>query len=185
MAQRAVDAILQEARTTVAAGRRPDESVLRARLQAEGGDAQALERLERVLSVHRARSLVEPVTVAAPAPAPAMPLRAALRTKPTISANMELRREPGFAVAWDGVPSVASWEVRISERPDVRTDYVVRETLQLEPGVTRVELPLADQPVRLHVLGRSRDGRLVRRAVVSGLTRDGWNDRWQRRASAS
>ena len=67
----------------------------------------------------------------------------------------------------------------------MRADYVVRESLQLEPGVTRVELPLADQPLRVHVLGRSRDGRLVRRAVVSGLTRDGWSDRWQRRASAS
>ena len=184
MAQRAVDAILQEARTTVAAGRRPDESGLRARLQAEGGDAQAVERLERVLSVHRARALVEP-PVAPVASSPRAPLRAALRTKPTINANMELRREAGFAVSWDAVPSVTAWEVRISERPDVRADYVVRETLQLEPGVTRVELPLADQPLRVHVLGRSRDGRLVRRAVVSGLTRDGWSDRWQRRASAS
>ena len=98
---------------------------------------------------------------------------------------MELRREAGFAVAWDAVPSVTTWEVRISERPDVRADYVVRESLQLERGVTRVELPLGDQPVRVHVLGRARDGRLVRRAVVSGLTRDGWGDRWQRRASAS
>lgn len=167
----------------MAAGRRPDESVLRARLQAEGGDAKALERLERVLSVHRARSLVEPAP--APAVAQVTPLRSALRTKPTISANMEVRREAGHAVAWDAVPSVTAWEVRISERPDVRADYVVRDTIQLQPGVTRVELPLADKPVRVHVLGRGRDGRLVRRAVVSGLTRDGWNDRWQRRASAS
>ena len=183
MAQRAVDAILQEARSAVASGRRPDESVLRARLQAEGGDAQALERLERVLSVHRARALVEPVS--APAPPTRLPARAALRTKPTINANMEVRRESGFAVSWDSVASVATWEVRISERPDVRTDYVVRESLQLEPGVTRVELPLGELPLRVHVLGRGRDGRLVRRAVVSGLTRDGWNERWQRRASAS
>ncbi len=184
MAQRAVDAILQEARSTVASGRRPDEAVLRARLQAEGGDAQALERLERVLSVHRARSLVEQVAPA-PAPPPRPSLRTALRTKPTINANMEVRRENGYAVAWDAVPSVVGWEVRISERPDVRTDYVVRESMQLEPGVTRVELPLADQPLRVHLLGRARDGRLVRRAVISGLTRDGWNERWQRRASAS
>jgi hypothetical protein len=159
MAQRAVDEILQEARLTVASGRRPDESVLRARLQAEGGDAQAAP--ERTL------------------------LRTALRTKPTINANMELRREPEFALVWDAVPSIVAWEVRISERPDVRADYVVRESRQLEPGVTRIELPLAEQPLRVHVLGRARDGRLVRRAVVSGLTRDGWNDRWQRRASAS
>ena len=98
---------------------------------------------------------------------------------------MEVRREAGFAVVVGCRPVGDGWEVRISERPDVRADYVVRETLQLEPGVTRVELPLADQPLRVHVLGRSRDGRLVRRAVVSGLTRDGWSDRWQRRASAS
>ena len=31
------------------------------------------------------------------------------------------------------------------------------------------------------VVGRSRNGRLVRRAVISGLTRDNWHDRWQKR----
>ena len=141
MAQRAVDAILQEARTTVAAGRRPDESVLRARLEAEGGDAQALERLERVLSVHRARALVDRRR----AGAGSARLRRcgrrcgrSRRSTPTWSSAASR----GFAVAWDAVPSVTAWEVRISERPDVRADYVVRETLQLEPGVTRVELPL-------------------------------------------
>jgi hypothetical protein len=37
----------------------------------------------------------------------------------------------------------------------------------------------------VHVLGRDRGGRLVRRAIVSGLTRESWADRWERRASAS
>jgi hypothetical protein len=37
----------------------------------------------------------------------------------------------------------------------------------------------------VHVLGRTRDGRLLRRAVISGLTAENWRDRWQRRASAS
>jgi hypothetical protein len=37
----------------------------------------------------------------------------------------------------------------------------------------------------MHLLGRANDGRLVRRAIVSALTVDNWNDRWQRRASAS
>jgi hypothetical protein len=37
----------------------------------------------------------------------------------------------------------------------------------------------------VHLLGRAANGRLVRRAVISGLTRDNWSDRWQRRASAS
>jgi hypothetical protein len=39
--------------------------------------------------------------------------------------------------------------------------------------------------MQVHILGRSRDGRLLRRAVISALTQDGWNERWQRRASAS
>jgi hypothetical protein len=83
------------------------------------------------------------------------------------------------------VPAVASWEVRISERPDPRADYVVQETLTLPAATTSVGLPLGDVPLRVHVLGRSRDGRLVRRALISALTRETWSDRWQRRASAS
>jgi hypothetical protein len=35
------------------------------------------------------------------------------------------------------------------------------------------------------VIGRSRDGRPVRRALVSALTRETWTERWQRRATAS
>ena len=50
-------------------------------------------------------------------------------------------------------------------------------------GRTRssVDLPLDDRPLRVHVVGRTQGGRLLRRAVVSGLTREGWNDRWNRR----
>jgi hypothetical protein len=69
--------------------------------------------------------------------------------------------------------------VRISERADARRDYVLRESV--ETTGSSIDLELADRPLRVHVLGRSRDRRLVRRAVVSGLTRDGWNDRWNRR----
>jgi hypothetical protein len=75
--------------------------------------------------------------------------------------------------------------VRFSERPDARADYEVRETLTLAPDATTVDLPLGDNPLRVHLLGRSRDGRLLRRAVISALTRSGWGERWERRASAS
>jgi hypothetical protein len=98
---------------------------------------------------------------------------------------MEVRRDGEAALVWDAVTAVAGWEVRISERPDARSDYVVRETLTLASAATRVELPLGETPLRVHVLGRSRDGRLLRRAVISGLTRASWGERWQRRASAS
>jgi hypothetical protein len=56
---------------------------------------------------------------------------------------------------------------------------------ELGAGETSAEVPLGPQPLRVHVLGRTRDGRLLRRAVISGLTEDNWRDRWQRRASAS
>ena len=101
---------------------------------------------------------------------------------------MEFRRErraDGFVLAWDAAPAVAGWEVRISERATARDDYTVREERTLPAGTTSVELPLDTSSLRVHVLGRRRDGRLQRRAVISALTRDNWDDRWQRRASAS
>ena len=200
--RRTYAAIVDEARSAVATGRAPDTRALEARVRAvrdsvgEGASAArvdraeraTLEQLARVLAVHRARALVarEPAQPAAP-PAPRRP-RAVLRSRPTISGNMDVRRGGSGderSLAWDAVPAVASWEVRISERPDPRADYVVQETLTLPAATTSIGLPLGDVPLRVHVLGRSRDGRLVRRALISALTRETWSDRWQRRASAS
>jgi hypothetical protein len=182
-------AIIAEARAKVAAGE--DPSVLEARIRAAGGDAaaekRALQQLARVVSVHRSRALVTRQLVA-PAPTARAPLRAALRTRPTISANMDVRQQRDgerFSLAWDTAPAIAGWEVRFSERPDARADYEVRETLTLAPDATTVDLPLGDNPLRVHLLGRSRDGRLLRRAVISALTRAAWGERWERRASAS
>jgi hypothetical protein len=101
---------------------------------------------------------------------------------------MDVRRErrgDAFVLAWSTEPKVVAWDVRLSERPDVRGDYVVREERSLAADATSFELELGDDPLRVHLLGRGRDGRLVRRAIVSALTRDGWGERWQRRASAS
>jgi hypothetical protein len=182
--------ILAEARAKVAASQ--DPSGLAARIRAAGGDAaaerRALQQLERVLSVHRARALVARQPAPPPPPRPSVSLRAALRTRPTISANMEVRPrvdEGRFVLTWETTPAIASWEVRFSERPDARADYEVRETLTLPADSTTVEVPLGDKPLRVHLLGRSRDGRLQRRAVISALTRAGWSERWERRASAS
>ncbi|HSC92179.1 MAG TPA: hypothetical protein VLB86_11045 [Gaiellaceae bacterium] len=184
-------AIVAEARASVAAGRVPDEAALAGRIRAVGGpeaaERRALQQLERIAAVHRARTALgrEPAPPARPAPRPRGPL---LRPRPTISANMEVRREGDErspVLAWDPAPGVASWEVRVSERPSGRGDYVVRETRMLPGTATATEVPLGERPLRLHLLGRGRDGRLLRRAVVSALTRESWGERWQRRASAS
>lgn len=178
MAQRDVEAVLAEAREAIAAGRVPDADGLRARLR---GDAAGLAQLERILAIHRARARLSRTVEPAPKPS----LRSALRTKPTISANMDVRRGEPFAVAWDPSPAVARWEVRFSQRADARSDYAVIETRELPGATTGIELPLGDRPLKVHLNGRDHSGRLVRRAVIAGLTREGWEDRWQRRASAS
>jgi hypothetical protein len=183
-----LSSILDAARSEIAAGRDPDVEALEARIREAGGGAKALQQLERVLTVHRARArLAAPST-----PPPAGPVRprgrTAFRAQPTITGNMEVRRArsgDGVVLTWDAAAAVTGWEVRFSERADARSEYVVRETLTLPGSATSVELALAELPLRVHLLGRANDGRLVRRAIVSALTQENWNDRWQRRASAS
>lgn len=181
--------IIDEARKRVANGGTLDASSFEARIRAAGGDTErALQQLARIVSVQRARALIAgpPTPDPAPPPEPARPL--ALRAKPTITGNMDVRRErhsDSFVLAWTAEPKVVAWDVRLSERPDARSDYVVREERSLPGESTTLELPLGDSPLRVHLLGRDRGGRLVRRAIVSALTRDGWGERWERRASAS
>lgn len=182
--------IIDEARKRVASGSKLNAAAFEARIRAAGGDTErALQQLARIVSVQRARALIAGPPEHEPQRAPE-PVRRplALRTKPTITGNMDVRRErrgDAFLLAWTAEPKVVAWDVRFSERPDVRGDYVVREERSLPGSETSLELELGDVPFRVHLLGRARDGRLVRRAIISALTRDGWDERWQRRASAS
>jgi len=183
--------IIDEARQRVASGGDLDRAAFEARIRSAGGDTEpALAQLARVVSVARARALVQGPGAREPEALPPQPLRGpvGLRTKPTITGNMDVgrnRRDGAFVLTWTSDPKVAAWDVRISERPNVRGDYAVREERSLPGTATSLELELSDRPVRVHLLGRGRDGRLVRRAVISALTDGGWAERWQRRASAS
>jgi hypothetical protein len=200
---RAHTTIIREARAHVAAGRDPNADALAARIRAAarrereaGGDPaeidaaerRALKQLERIAAVHRARAALrrQPADLReAPRPGPRRP---ALRVRATITGNMEVRAaEAADAVIlrWDAAPSVVAWEVRVSERPGARPEYAVRETRELPGDATEAKVELGERPLRVHLLGRGRDGRLLRRAIVSSLTRENWRDRWERRASAS
>ena len=90
-----------------------------------------------------------------------------------------------LTLAWEPVPAVVEWEVRFSERPDPRGSYVQLDSVTLPATETAVEVPIGEHLFRVNILGRSRDGRLLRRALISSLARETWNDRWERRASAS
>jgi hypothetical protein len=175
------EAIIDEARALVAAGESPDWKALRDRIRALGGDQRdALRRLERVGAVHRARATAVPAPAAARAPR--APL---LKSRATITGNMDVRRDGDTTLAWRREPKVTSWEIRISERHDPRGDYELRESGELPGDATSVDVPIGESPIRIHLLGRDRGGRLVRRTIVSGLTRETWGERWQRRATAS
>ena len=182
--------IIDEARQRIASGGKLNAASFEARIRAAGGDPDpALKQLARIVSVQRARALIAgPATPEPVAPPEPLHRPLALRAKPTITGNMDVRRERkgnSFVLAWTPEPKVVAWDVRFSERPDVRGEYVVREERTLPGPETTLELQLGDTPLRVHLLGRARDGRLVRRAIISALTRSGWDERWQRRASAS
>jgi hypothetical protein len=187
--------ILDQARGSIAAGRTPDWSVLEERIKAiarqprtdvdPARENQALKQLELLASVQRARARVAPRE-----PQRAAQVRgpSALRERPTLSGNMEVRREIAdgtFVLGWDAAPGVLAWTVRVSERSDPRGGYVVREERELPAGATSTELALGERALRVHLLGRGRGGKLVRRAVMSPLTPESWGERWQRRASAA
>jgi hypothetical protein len=181
--------ILDEARAQIARGVEPDVAALEARVRAV--DPRALAQLPRLLAVHRAkRSLAEPVASAERARsafgASRPPRAAAYRAKPTISANMNVRAQAagdGVALEWAAAAGARAWEVRIGERRDARSPYVDRETLALD--TPRLELRLTDLPQRVSITGRNATGRIVQRALVSGLTNANWRQKWQQRASAS
>jgi hypothetical protein len=181
-----VETILSDARAQVAAGRDPDWKQLRDRVRSldlgAKAERDALRQLEQVGAVYRARRAVARPATPPPASAPRKPL---LVTKPTISGTMEVRRPREHVLEWSPLPTVEQWEVRISERPNARRDYEVRSELTLPAATSELALELGDKPIRVHLLGRSRGGKLVQRAVISGLTEAGWSTRWERRASAS
>ena len=184
--------ILDQARASVAAGRDPDWSVLEARVRGvrerernAAAERRALQQLKALASVQRARARLAPATPSAPAPVrrPAL-----LRDRPTITGTMDVRRERDgdrFVLRWDRRPDVLQWEVRVSERVGTRGQYEAREERELPGDATELDVALGDVALRIHLIGRGRGGKLVRRAVMSSLTRDSWGERWQRRASAA
>ena len=114
--------------------------------------------------------------------------RLALQPSATIVGNMAVRKQPtanGLELAWDAAANVTEWRVRVSTRPDPRRDYVEGEIVILPAGATSFEVELDEHPRRIQLYGHARDGRIVRRAIVSALTSGNSGAQWKRQASAS
>ena len=101
---------------------------------------------------------------------------------------MAVRKQPaaqGLELSWDAAANVTEWRVRVSVRPDPRQDYVEGEVVTLPRGATTFEVELDEHPRRIQLYGHARDGRIVRRAVISALTRGNSGAQWKRQATAS
>jgi hypothetical protein len=147
----------------------------------DAAEAAALAALGRI-----ARSARPP----GPAPAPsAKPVRRlTLQPAATIIGNMTVRKrqvEDGLELAWDAAANVEEWKVRVSSRPDPRRDYVEGELIELPAGATSFVAALDEHPRRIQLYGHARDGRVVRRAVISALTSGNSGAQWKRQATAS
>jgi hypothetical protein len=194
---------LREAQRLVLEGLRPDEAGLADGIRAEtvrylrSNPDLAHETLAPAVATAEAASLEALAAIVAAAPAPAAPpaspparpvRRLALQPSATIVGNMAVRKRPtddGLELSWDPAPNVTEWSVRISLRPDPRRDYVEGEAVVLPAGTASYEIALDEHPRRIQLYGHARDGRVVRRAVVSALTSGNSGSQWKRQATAS
>src|SRR5579884_1411360 len=161
----ALAAILDEARAQIARGEEPDAGALTARIEALPGHDRALAQLNRLLAVARAKRTLAPaapqqqaMTTTRQPPA----RREVYRATPTIAANITVRareHQGGVVLEWDAVRGVEAWTARIADRPDARSPYTDRETVELASPT--LELELDDLPKRISVTGRNSAGRIV------------------------
>jgi hypothetical protein len=194
---------LREAQRLVVDGLVPDGSGLADGIRAETARYlqshpwAARPTLEPAVTAADARSLaaLKEIVAAAPAPepvpasAPPRPVRRlALQPSATIVGNMAVRKRPtaeGLELSWDSAPNVTEWTIRVSVRPDPRQDYVEGDAVALPAASSSYEVALDDDPRRIQLYGHARDGRVVRRAVVSALTSGNSGSQWKRQATAS
>jgi hypothetical protein len=174
--------ILYEARTLIARGHDLDAEAFEERARTTAG-ADGVAQLRRLFAVARAKKRSH----TAPPTGPKPQGRASVyRARPTIAATMTVRAcaaGEGVALEWEPRAEVVRWEARLAERPDLRAPYVDRDTVTLEGP--RFELRLGDRPKRISIIGRAASGRVVRHALISGLTSSNWRQQWQRRPTAS
>ena len=120
-------------------------------------------------------------------PAPRPVRRLPIQPSATIVGNMSVRKRQrggGIELSWDTAPNVVEWTIRVGIRADPRRDYLGGEVVTLPAGATSFAVELDEHPRRIQLYGHARDGRIVRRAIVSALTRGNSGAQWKRQASA-
>ncbi len=192
---------LREAKRLVIEGFVPDASGLEAGIRAETRRYLRSHPSFESTPLARVAAAVEEATLAvlkaivagartpvSPTP-PARPIRRlTLQPAATMVGNMVVRKkrtDAGVELSWDGAPNVVEWTLRVSTRPDPRQDYVDGDPVTLPATARSHEVGLDEHPRRIQLYGHARDGRVVRRAVISALTSGNSGAQWKRQATAS
>lgn len=192
---------LREAQRLVAEGLTPDGRGLSEGVRAETSRYLSSQPWLAHATLEPAVAAVEAATLAAlnaivaaarPEPRPvatAPPIRRlALQPSATIVGNMAVRKKSsgdGIELSWDAAPNVTEWTIRVSVRPDPRQDYVEGELVKLPSAAAAFDVALDELPRRIQLHGLARDGRVVRRAIVSALTSGNSSAQWKRHSTAS
>jgi hypothetical protein len=190
---------VREAHRLVVEGLVPNADALRAGITAETarylygrpwfahpGLAPAVAEAES-----RAQAALAAIATSAspPPPAEGRPVRRlALQSSATIVGTMAVRKQQvdgGLELSWDTAPAIVEWRLRLARRPDPRRPYVDDDSETLRAGTTSFVIALDEVPRRVQITGRARDGRVMRRAVISGLTRENGGAQWKRQSTAS
>ena len=143
---------------------------------------------DRTLGLLREIAATVPAKRIKSAPPPRPVRRLALQPSATIVGSLTVRKRPterGVELSWDPASGVVEWTIRVSARPDPRSDYAELEQVTLPGAATSYEVELDDVPRRIQLAGRARGNRTVQRATVSALTRGNSGSQWKRQASAS
>ncbi len=193
---------LREAQRLVIEGLVPDASGLEAGVRAETRRYLRSHPSFTSTALARVAAAVEETTLASleaivasartpvrSTPPPPRPVRRlTLQPAAKMVGNMVVRKKrtgAGVDLSWDGAPNVVEWTLRVSTRPDPRQDYVDGDPVTLPATARSYEVGLDEHPRRIQLYGHARDGRVVRRAVISALTSGNSGAQWKRQSAAS
>lgn len=177
--------------------KRPAEEALAASIRSETARYRQRNRqldlpeLAAVFNDSEERALAALRSICERAPQPPRPgaSRLRLKSKVRITGNLPVERSAapgGISLSWRAHSPVREWVVRIAERSAGEQEYGPDREQRLPAGTTTVVIPLAeDVTYRLQIVGQSATGRVSHRALILPLSTDNWQERWERRASAS
>lgn len=122
-------------------------------------------------------------------PEPVKPQRLRLRVKARVSGSLLIEKRTlaeGFQLSWRSSSPIKRWSVQVACKEERERDYRQPTERQFDGSERQLVLQLDPALLyRIQVVGRSASGRAIERALIISATAENWEERWERRASAS